>query len=138
MTLRYDEPVSSFAFNFNLRRYNEVRARAMYRVEVRRRMHDNVTNTRRNRFGMKDNRSFDPNVYNRKAGAFTRPIFGLTLAIFADTLWGLAQSQGQNRQAPVRPNHICSTPCLFLPDVRTFGAGFSDETALFELENGRV
>ena len=48
---------------------NEVRARAMYRVEVRRRMHDNVSNTRRNRFGFKEgNRPFDPNVYNRKAG----------------------------------------------------------------------
>jgi hypothetical protein len=75
---------------------NEVRARAMYRVEVRRRMHDNVTNTRRNRIGMRDNRAFDPNVYNRKDTLENRL---LTLSADIDNIIGDKANERRREKA---------------------------------------
>ena len=75
MKLRYAEPVSSFAFNFNLRHYIED-------ITPPQRVHDNPEGER------------DVALYgwlhgcNLKAGAYTRPLHSSTLAV-SDTKYTL-------------------------------------------------
>jgi hypothetical protein len=75
---------------------NEVRARAMYRVEMRQRMHDNASNSRRNRYGKPENRAFDPAVYNRKDTLENRL---LTLSADIDTIIGEGAEQRRREKA---------------------------------------
>jgi hypothetical protein len=69
LKLQYDEPPSNCAFKFNLRRYSTKRAQSLQRLTSHHRVL--LTGT--------------PLQNNLQAGAFTRPLFSSTQAVFMDS-----------------------------------------------------